>query len=415
MSTRVWGSDKSDLMKLKQLVAFLQEVPEFPDPDYTLEQYKTGADLAASILFSIESAYGDIGGRVVADLGCGTGILGIGAAALGAAHVTGFDIDPKAIACARENADDMGVLDTMGFVRANVVAMVGGGGPAEAGGAGADSSGGASAASPRTTTTPSSVGPVRLCALPAGDAGVDEEAEAAAAAEGDARGRAPAPLPSPPSGPVSLDGSRGGAAQTQTPLPPLTTPFRRHHAARHGPFDTVIMNPPFGTRRAGADAAFVRAALALTGPDGVVYSLHKSSTRAHFVRCAEAWGDDARTSTSAAAAAAAAAAGEDDASAGAGFSAGGPLGVELVAELRFAIPATYEFHREKSVDVAVDLLRFVKGKAGRDARSRHDSLPMFVGEEMGVGGGRSSSSGWGGGGKGRGGSRGRGGGRGRGR
>ena len=39
------------------------------------------------------------------------------------------------------------------------------------------------------------------------------------------------------------------------------------------------MNPPFGTRRKGADLAFLRAALRLAR--GSVYSLHKSSTRAH--------------------------------------------------------------------------------------------------------------------------------------
>ncbi len=40
------------------------------------------------------------------------------------------------------------------------------------------------------------------------------------------------------------------------------------------------MNPPFGTRVKGADIAFLRAAFALSS--GAVYSLHKSSTRAHI-------------------------------------------------------------------------------------------------------------------------------------
>ncbi len=40
------------------------------------------------------------------------------------------------------------------------------------------------------------------------------------------------------------------------------------------------MNPPFGTRRKGADAAFLRAAFRLA--TGSVYSLHKSSTRAYL-------------------------------------------------------------------------------------------------------------------------------------
>ena len=44
------------------------------------------------------------------------------------------------------------------------------------------------------------------------------------------------------------------------------------------------MNPPFGTRRKGADIAFLRTALQLARRS--VYSLHKSSTRAHVQKVA---------------------------------------------------------------------------------------------------------------------------------
>jgi ribosomal protein L11 methyltransferase len=43
-------------------------------------------------------------GQSVVDYGCGSGILAIAAAKLGAGHVTGVDIDPQAILSARENA-----------------------------------------------------------------------------------------------------------------------------------------------------------------------------------------------------------------------------------------------------------------------------------------------------------------------
>jgi len=43
-------------------------------------------------------------GQVVIDYGCGSGILGIAAALLGAASVTGVDIDPQAVASAAANA-----------------------------------------------------------------------------------------------------------------------------------------------------------------------------------------------------------------------------------------------------------------------------------------------------------------------
>jgi ribosomal protein L11 methyltransferase len=43
-------------------------------------------------------------GASVIDFGCGSGILAITAAKLGAIHVAGVDIDPQAVAAARENA-----------------------------------------------------------------------------------------------------------------------------------------------------------------------------------------------------------------------------------------------------------------------------------------------------------------------
>jgi ribosomal protein L11 methyltransferase len=48
------------------------------------------------------------GARVI-DYGCGSGVLGIAAARLGAAEVHGFDIDPQALIAARDNARVNGV------------------------------------------------------------------------------------------------------------------------------------------------------------------------------------------------------------------------------------------------------------------------------------------------------------------
>jgi len=45
----------------------------------------------------------DPAGRRVLDYGCGTGLLAIAAMKLGAANAIGVDIDPEAVACAREN------------------------------------------------------------------------------------------------------------------------------------------------------------------------------------------------------------------------------------------------------------------------------------------------------------------------
>jgi len=47
---------------------------------------------------------GDIEGKRVCDLGCGTGVLAIGAVLLGAEQVRGVDVDPEAVATANANA-----------------------------------------------------------------------------------------------------------------------------------------------------------------------------------------------------------------------------------------------------------------------------------------------------------------------
>ncbi|KAK6739773.1 hypothetical protein RB195_008331 [Necator americanus] len=93
-------------------------------------------------------------------------------------------------------------------------------------------------------------------------------------------------------------------------------------------FDVVIMNPPFGTKNnAGMDIRFVRAGLEILRPGGSLFSLHKSSTRDHILKTANKWDDaDAR----------------------------------CVAQLRWNLPATYKFHKKKSVDIDVDLIHYKK-------------------------------------------------------
>ncbi|TVU12427.1 hypothetical protein EJB05_46071 [Eragrostis curvula] len=48
--------------------------------------------------------------------------------------------------------------------------------------------------------------------------------------------------------------------------------------------DTVVMNPPFGTRRKGADMEFLSVGLKVASQ--AVYSLHKTSTREHIKKTA---------------------------------------------------------------------------------------------------------------------------------
>ncbi|XP_059634941.1 uncharacterized protein LOC132277183 [Cornus florida] len=89
--------------------------------------------------------------------------------------------------------------------------------------------------------------------------------------------------------------------------------------------DTVVMNPPFGTRKKGADMDFLFVALKVASQ--AVYSLHKTTTRDHVKRTALR---DYNASSA-----------------------------EVICELRFDVPQLYKFHKKREVDIAVDLWRFV--------------------------------------------------------
>ncbi|XP_012216187.1 rRNA N6-adenosine-methyltransferase Mettl5 [Linepithema humile] len=88
-------------------------------------------------------------------------------------------------------------------------------------------------------------------------------------------------------------------------------------------FDTVVMNPPFGTKNnAGVDMKFLEVAIKLSS--NAVYSLHKSSTRDYVL------------------------------------SKAAQLGAKgtVIAELRYDLPRAYKFHKKTSVDIRVDFIRF---------------------------------------------------------
>ncbi|KAI8053685.1 S-adenosyl-L-methionine-dependent methyltransferase [Gilbertella persicaria] len=92
-----------------------------------------------------------------------------------------------------------------------------------------------------------------------------------------------------------------------------------------GKLDTIIMNPPFGTKsNKGIDMVLLKKAVEVAGT--AVYSLHKTSTRDHIEKKAKEWG----------------------------------VTFEVVAELKFDVPMMYKFHKKKNVEIAVDFLRFEK-------------------------------------------------------
>ena len=97
---------KHIMLSKSRLAIVLSGLEGFYEPKVRQEQYLMDSEIGASILWN---AYllRDIEGKVIADLGCGTGILGIGSLLLGAKHVFFVDSDEKALETAKNNLSKM--------------------------------------------------------------------------------------------------------------------------------------------------------------------------------------------------------------------------------------------------------------------------------------------------------------------
>ncbi|XP_034840027.1 rRNA N6-adenosine-methyltransferase METTL5 [Maniola hyperantus] len=207
----------SAIIKLKTLEGHLGTLTGFSDPRVELEQYETPAHIAAVALYTVQTQFASLENKLVLDAGCGTGMLSLGAALLGAGSIVALDIDDSALAGLQGNLEDSGV----------------------------------------------------------------------------------------------------------TNIDAVQCDFLNSNVCRwDNYFDTVLMNPPFGTKNnAGIDMKFLKMGLDLTSDS--VYSLHKSSTRSHIQKKIKEWG----------------------------------VKGSVIAELRYNLPATYKFHKQQTRDIGVDLWR----------------------------------------------------------
>lgn len=89
-------------MTRRRLAQELGVVAGFENPRAPLEQYHTPPDLAAHIIH-VADLNGDIEGQTIVDLGCGTGMLALGAALRGPERVVGVELDPAPLSTARDN------------------------------------------------------------------------------------------------------------------------------------------------------------------------------------------------------------------------------------------------------------------------------------------------------------------------
>ncbi|MFH1972205.1 MAG: METTL5 family protein [archaeon] len=89
-------------MNKKELEILLSQIKSFENPSVKLEQYPTEASIAADCLWNVFND-NNLKDKILADLGSGPGIFGLGALILGAKKVYFVELDKKAMKLAKEN------------------------------------------------------------------------------------------------------------------------------------------------------------------------------------------------------------------------------------------------------------------------------------------------------------------------
>jgi putative methylase len=112
-----------EFLRLRDLEIALESLQKLEEYSMLLEQYPTPAPIAASVLYAAEMEHKDIANRTVCDLGCGNGVLAIGAALLGARRVIGIDVQSKALKASQMNSRMLGIDDIVDWILGDVPSL----------------------------------------------------------------------------------------------------------------------------------------------------------------------------------------------------------------------------------------------------------------------------------------------------
>ncbi len=113
------------LVRKLDLERFIAQVEPNLSPNVGLEQYTISEHVASDILYLAAYANGDVVGKSVLDLGCGTGRLALGAAFLGARTVVGVDIDRAVVAIAVDYAHKTGLAHVTNWIAGEIDTITG--------------------------------------------------------------------------------------------------------------------------------------------------------------------------------------------------------------------------------------------------------------------------------------------------
>ena len=103
----------------KKLAIQISKLKDYEEADVKLEQYSTDSEMAAEVLW-FAFLNKDVKNKIIADLGCGTGVLGIGALLLDAKKVYFVDSDKKVLDICKINVKTVNKEDKAVFVNKNV-------------------------------------------------------------------------------------------------------------------------------------------------------------------------------------------------------------------------------------------------------------------------------------------------------
>lgn len=313
-----------DMMKRKHLESALSSIQQiqFNNPKIELEQYPTSAELASSILWTACYTYNDIGSnKSIIDLGCGTGILAIGAAILDTEIIYAIDCDNDAIQIAIDNTIDMELNQQIHFI----LAKVNNNNWNNDDGHNANNDDDAVVvASNKDNNNDSSIQKHN-----------NNQSKQKHGGKGNSKNNR-----------GGRGGGRGGKLSrvnnesnsndhTEVNIASLSDRIRQLSLLDNNDIDdgiplqskcvdTVITNPPFGTKNnVGIDIQFLLTACRLARH--AVYSFHKSSTRIMIINTIQLYYPQ--------------------------------WNIQVIAQMKFDIPKMYSFHKDNNKVIEVDLIR----------------------------------------------------------